>query len=136
MWIDLIFGYKQQGEEAVRAMNVFHHLSYEGAVDIDSINDPVHRHAVMGIINNFGQTPRQIFKRPHPARSKSLGSCVVMWLTQLSATLPATPCAEVVPAQGDVPRAFFAYPEQLRPSTEALRGVCVCVLGQSMRGNH
>lgn len=25
--------------------------------------------ATIGIINNFGQTPRQLFKKPHPARS-------------------------------------------------------------------
>ncbi len=33
-WIDLIFGYKQKGEEALKAHNVFHHLFYEGAVGI------------------------------------------------------------------------------------------------------
>ena len=29
-WIDLIFGYKQLGAEAEKAMNVFNHYSYEG----------------------------------------------------------------------------------------------------------
>lgn len=33
-WIDLIFGCKQQGPSAVDAVNVFHHLFYEGNVDI------------------------------------------------------------------------------------------------------
>ncbi|EDQ92635.1 uncharacterized protein MONBRDRAFT_13989 [Monosiga brevicollis MX1] len=65
-WIDLIFGYKQRGPEAVAALNVFHHLTYEGSVDIDAIQDPVQRRATIGIINNFGQTPRQLFKKPHP----------------------------------------------------------------------
>jgi hypothetical protein len=32
LWIDLIFGYKQRGTEAEKALNVFHYLSYEGAV--------------------------------------------------------------------------------------------------------
>lgn len=67
-WIDLVFGFKQQGEEAVRSLNVFHHLTYEGAVDIDAIEDPVQRNATVGIINNFGQTPKQLFRRPHPAK--------------------------------------------------------------------
>lgn len=42
-WIDLIFGYKQQGPEAVRALNVFYYLTYEGAVNLSSIADPVLR---------------------------------------------------------------------------------------------
>ncbi|KXS11307.1 beach-domain-containing protein [Gonapodya prolifera JEL478] len=67
-WIDLIFGFKQTGEEAARSLNVFHYLSYEGAVDIDGIADPIEKQATIGIINNFGQTPRQLFRRPHPKR--------------------------------------------------------------------
>ncbi|RHY84425.1 hypothetical protein DYB31_016460, partial [Aphanomyces astaci] len=31
-WIDLIFGYKQRGQEAVNALNVFMHMTYEGTV--------------------------------------------------------------------------------------------------------
>jgi hypothetical protein len=29
-WIDLIFGYKQTGDNAFKAYNLFHHLTYEG----------------------------------------------------------------------------------------------------------
>jgi beige protein homolog 1 len=67
-WIDLIFGYKQQGEEAANCYNVFHYLSYEGAVDVENIKDPVEKQSTIGIIHNFGQTPKQLFKKPHPAR--------------------------------------------------------------------
>lgn len=42
-WIDLIFGYKQQGPEAARALNVFYYLTYEGAVNLSSISDPMLR---------------------------------------------------------------------------------------------
>ncbi|KAK4187265.1 beige protein 1 [Podospora australis] len=67
-WIDLIFGYKQRGEAAVENLNVFHHLSYKGARDLDDITDPQERAIATGIIHNFGQTPHQVFTRPHPAR--------------------------------------------------------------------
>ena len=70
-WIDLVFGQKQRGEAALEAMNVFHHLSYHGAKDLDSIDDPVERLATIGIIHNFGQTPHQVFQRAHPAREDS-----------------------------------------------------------------
>jgi beige protein homolog 1 len=70
-WIDLVFGFKQKGEAAIEAVNVFHHLSYQGAKDLDAITDPVERLATIGIIHNFGQTPYQVFHRPHPAREQS-----------------------------------------------------------------
>ena len=67
-WIDLVFGQKQRGEAAIEATNVFHHLSYHGAKDLDTIGDPVERLATIGIIHNFGQTPHQVFQRIHPSR--------------------------------------------------------------------
>ena len=67
-WIDLVFGHKQRGEAALEATNVFHHLSYHGAKNLDTIDDPVERLATIGIIHNFGQTPHQVFQRPHLPR--------------------------------------------------------------------
>lgn len=54
-WIDLIFGYKQRGPAAEEALNVFFHLTYEGAVDIDAVTDPLQKRAIISQINNFGQ---------------------------------------------------------------------------------
>ncbi|ROL48319.1 Protein FAN [Anabarilius grahami] len=67
-WIDLVFGYKQKGSEAVASHNVFHPLTYEGGVDCDSIEDPDQKIAMLTQILEFGQTPRQLFVTPHPQR--------------------------------------------------------------------
>ncbi|KAG2135261.1 hypothetical protein DEU56DRAFT_888131 [Suillus clintonianus] len=65
-WIDLIWGCKQRD---VDSANVFHPLSYEGAIDLDKITDDLERQATVGIIHNFGQTPKKLFTLPHPPRN-------------------------------------------------------------------
>lgn len=67
-WIDLIFGYKQRGQEALNAHNVFHYMSYEGMVNLDEITDPRVRHAAETSMREFGQTPCQVLRKPHPPR--------------------------------------------------------------------
>lgn len=67
-WIDLVFGYKQRGKPAVEAANIFYYLTYEGAVDLDSMEDELQRSAIEDQIANFGQTPIQIFRKKHPRR--------------------------------------------------------------------
>lgn len=37
-------------------------------VDLEKIEDPVERKAMRVQINEFGQTPKQLFKIPHPPR--------------------------------------------------------------------
>ncbi|KAJ7639738.1 beach-domain-containing protein [Mycena polygramma] len=64
-WIDLIWGCKQRDPES---LNAFHPLSYEGSIDLDKITDELEREATVGIIHNFGQTPRKLFTTPHPAQ--------------------------------------------------------------------
>ena len=70
-WIDLIFGYKQKGKPAEENLNVFYHLTYEGSVNIDAIKDPIEKDSVIAQINNFGQTPKQLFTKPHPKKQIS-----------------------------------------------------------------
>ncbi|GKY94445.1 hypothetical protein MPSEU_000410300 [Mayamaea pseudoterrestris] len=67
-WIDLIFGRKQQGSEAIKANNVFFYLTYYGSVDVASIEDESLRQATELQIQHFGQTPRQLFRRYHIPR--------------------------------------------------------------------
>ncbi len=51
------------------AVNVFFHLTYENAVDIDAIKDPTLREATVAQIEHFGQTPSQLLTKAHPARA-------------------------------------------------------------------
>lgn len=67
-WIDLIFGRKQQGPEAIKAHNVFFYLTYYGSVDVAAIEDESLRQATELQIAHFGQCPMQLFGRPHVRR--------------------------------------------------------------------
>ena len=82
-WIDLIFGHKQRGVAALEADNLFYHLTYEGSLDLDSDLSPppngvtkdgsisrnkMEREAIDVQIQEFGQTPKQLFYEPHPRR--------------------------------------------------------------------
>lgn len=76
-----VFRYKQRGPEAIRNCNVFYYLTYEGACQLDSIDDPITKQAVEDQIRNFGQTPSQLLSEPHPPRSSPL-SITPMMFTQ------------------------------------------------------
>eukprot|EP00658_Telonema_sp_P-2_P037856 TRINITY_DN27213_c0_g1_i5.p1 TRINITY_DN27213_c0_g1~~TRINITY_DN27213_c0_g1_i5.p1 ORF type:complete len:792 (+),score=130.98 TRINITY_DN27213_c0_g1_i5:401-2776(+) len=74
LWIDLIFGSKQRGEEAVDACNVFHHLTYEDGLEraMTHALEEEDRKAIVASVDNFGLTPKQLFKVAHPRRGVSL----------------------------------------------------------------
>lgn len=111
-WIDLIFGYKQLGSASVDAVNVFHHLFYEGNVDIYNIDDPLKKNATIGFINNFGQIPKQLFKKPHPCKKMQSNRNTITDSTPLIATGNVT----------QVDKLFFHNLDNLKPSQQPIKG--------------
>eukprot|EP01114_Cavostelium_apophysatum_P013271 TRINITY_DN3174_c0_g1_i1.p1 TRINITY_DN3174_c0_g1~~TRINITY_DN3174_c0_g1_i1.p1 ORF type:complete len:1478 (-),score=496.95 TRINITY_DN3174_c0_g1_i1:150-4583(-) len=67
-WIDLIWGYKQQGPEAEKACNVFFYLTYPDQIDLDAIEDPIEKTSIEAQVLNFGQCPNVLFFKKHPKR--------------------------------------------------------------------
>nr|XP_019045287.1 hypothetical protein I302_05676 [Kwoniella bestiolae CBS 10118]OCF24217.1 hypothetical protein I302_05676 [Kwoniella bestiolae CBS 10118] len=109
-WIDLTFGYKQRDPSA---LNCFHPLSYRGAIDLENITDEGEKAASTAIIHNFGQTPLQIFKQPHPHRYVGGRSTLPLsvrfgvaehWQLLFRSILPiseaAVPIDDIVPPHG------------------------------------
>lgn len=111
-WIDLIFGCKQQGQGAVDSVNVFHHLFYEGNVDIYNIDDPLKKNATIGFINNFGQIPKQLFKKPHPCKKMHSSRSNIMESNPLLSTNSLQP-----------DKFFFHHLDNLKPSLQPIKGL-------------
>lgn len=53
-------------------------MTYEGMVDIEDIKDPVEKKAIRVQINEFGQTPKQLFKIAHPPRMALISSNIIV----------------------------------------------------------
>ncbi|GAV66852.1 WD40 domain-containing protein/Beach domain-containing protein/Laminin_G_3 domain-containing protein [Cephalotus follicularis] len=92
-WIDLVFGYKQRGKPAVEAANIFYYLTYEGAVDLDTMEDELQRSAIEDQIANFGQTPIQIFRKKHPRRGPPIPIAHPLYFAPDSINLTSIVCS-------------------------------------------
>lgn len=68
-WIDLIFGCKQSGKEAVAAMNTFHPYFYPSSITKDVMKNKEQLNAIQSFALNFGIIPNELFSSPHPSRS-------------------------------------------------------------------
>ncbi|XP_053674040.1 WD repeat and FYVE domain-containing protein 3 [Anopheles nili] len=121
LWIDLIFGCKQQGQASIDAVNVFHHLFYEGNVDIYNIEDPLQKSAAIGFINNFGQIPKQLFRKPHPAKRMSP-------MKQFSMLVDVSPLIPPLSPIGSTPtinyeKIFYYHLNNLKPTQHPIKEV-------------
>lgn len=75
-WIDLIFGFKQLGEEAINSFNVYNILSYQSSMTQTSSFSFFKAQTGFqnelkklrpDFVKNSGQMPMKIFKEPHPS---------------------------------------------------------------------
>ncbi|XP_062179129.1 BEACH domain-containing protein B-like [Phragmites australis] len=89
-WIDLMFGYKQRGQPAFEAANIFYYVTYEGAVDLENMDDMLQKSAIEDQIANFGQTPIQIFRMKHPRRGPPIPVAHPLYFAPKSITLTSS----------------------------------------------
>lgn len=77
-----------------------------------SIDDPLKKNATIGFINNFGQIPKQLFKKPHPAKK----------MTQRTSVIdpgPITPGLSITTSD----KLFFHNLDNLKPSLQPIKGL-------------
>lgn len=64
----LVLNFTDFEDIVIQAANIFYYLTYEDAVDLDTMDDELQRSAIEDQIANFGQTPIQLFRKKHPRR--------------------------------------------------------------------
>ncbi|RNF23391.1 putative neurobeachin/beige protein [Trypanosoma conorhini] len=69
-WIDLIFGVRRRGRLAVESYNVFQRMTYGEEVlqALKKCDNPHDTDVIIAEVDNFGQTPMQLFQERHPAQ--------------------------------------------------------------------
>nr|XP_055025553.1 WD repeat- and FYVE domain-containing protein 4 isoform X2 [Misgurnus anguillicaudatus] len=112
LWIDLIFGYRQQGLPALESLNTFHPYFYTDKYNTASMKDPVMKSTILGYINNFGQMPKQLFTKPHPSRTSP----------KSSAGKEASVSSQIIP--------FFYKLDKLKPSPQPIKELSLGPVGQ------
>lgn len=76
-----------------------------------SIDDPLKKNATIGFINNFGQIPKQLFKKPHPCKKMASARHSVMDPNQILSNSNVT----------QIEKLFFHNLDNLKPSTQPIK---------------
>ena len=92
-------------------ITLYHNYAYTFFLflDVDTIDDPVRRNAVISFIHNFGQMPKQLFKRPHRSRKVFTGTAI------------GNPTIDQSAIGNLIPQVFFKNLAQLLPSKEPIK---------------
>lgn len=69
-WFDLVFGYKQRGEPAVEARNLYPSITYEDGIDINKPENQQMKDPLLIQAYNYGQCATQLFTEPHIKRER------------------------------------------------------------------
>lgn len=69
-WLDLIFGFRSRGDEALEAMNLFHSNAYLGPNDLADMGSEEERTQAELHATEFGIVPDQLFNGNHPEKSE------------------------------------------------------------------
>ena len=87
-WIDLIYGYKQYGEEAVKAINVYPLYTYDSSTgEREDDSKQMHEEVKISQAYNFGQTPSLMFKEAHRLRKSKQKALKYNLIVDLGATI-------------------------------------------------
>jgi hypothetical protein len=65
-------------------------VTYEGAVDLENMDDMLQKYAIEDQIANFGQTPIQIFRVKHPRRGPPIPIAHPLYFAPQSITLTSS----------------------------------------------
>lgn len=77
-----------------------------------SIDDPLKKNATIGFINNFGQIPKQLFRKAHPCKKMASARHSVMDPNQILSNSNVT----------QIEKLFFHNLDNLKPSTQPIKG--------------